>query len=148
MRADLAVKDLLSGDLRVQRAALGVVGVVAERRADSSIPVLVALQAALASDEPKEPEPPKPLSFLPPVRVDALRVEQMRIDVRDEVAWSGQPWRIDVDVRGDDLDTRTAADGWRCARPGGSCSTRCASRPRSRRGPTTSCSTRGCTSAA
>lgn len=103
VRADLAVRDLLGGDLRVQRAALEGAVVVAERRADGSVPVLAAVQAALASDEPKAPPPPKPISFLPPVRVDALRVEQMRLEVRDEVAWSGQTWRFDVDVRGDDL---------------------------------------------
>ncbi len=103
VRADLAVRDLLGGDLRVQRAALEGAVVVAERRADGSIPVLAAVQAALASDEPETPPPPKPISFLPPVRVDALRVEQMRLEVRDEVAWSGQTWRFDVDVRGDDL---------------------------------------------
>lgn len=103
VRVDLGVRDLLTGDLRVQRAAVGGVDVVAERRADRSIPVLEALLAAVASEEPREPEPQAPISFAPPVRVDALRVEQLRIEIRDEAAWSGQPWRVDVDVRGDHL---------------------------------------------
>ncbi|MCY2959104.1 MAG: DUF748 domain-containing protein [Planctomycetota bacterium] len=102
-RVDLALLDLLRGDLRVQRAEFSGTDLVLERRADRSMPLLAAIEAALASETPKEPERPKPISFAPPVRVDALRVESLRVHVRDEVAWTGHPWQFDVDVHGGDL---------------------------------------------
>jgi hypothetical protein len=103
VHADLALRDLLSADLRVQRAAAVGVDVVAERRADGEIPVLAALRAAVAEEQPAAKSRPQPLHFDPPLRIDALRVESLRLDVRDEVSWPGRAWRVEADVRGDDL---------------------------------------------
>lgn len=100
VRCDLALRDLMSGDVRVQRAELGGARLVAERRADGTMPALDALIAAAASEEEAAPRRIEPKSFASPVRVDALRIEQLRVDVRDART---APHVVDVDVRADDL---------------------------------------------
>lgn len=103
VRADIAMRDLVRGDARVQRATAVGIDLIAERRAEGSIPLLEALQAATASDELERAERPTPIHFDPPVRVDELRVESLRLDVRDRFAHGQQVWRIDADLRADDL---------------------------------------------
>lgn len=103
VRADIAMRDLVRGDARVQRAMAVGIDLIAERRADGSIPLLEALQAATASDEPERAERPTPIHFESPVRVDELRVESLRLAVRDRFAHGQQVWRIDADLRADDL---------------------------------------------
>ncbi len=121
IEGDVAVRDLLGGDLRVQRAAAIGLDVVAERLADGSVPVLDAVLAAAARAKDEPPKRPEPIHFDLPVRVDALRVESLRLDVRDELAWGDQHWRAVVDVRGDDIgypdrlgriEVRASGPGW------------------------------------
>ncbi|MBL8863092.1 MAG: DUF748 domain-containing protein [Planctomycetes bacterium] len=101
LRADLAVRDLLRGELRLSRAEARGVDLRLERRADGSLPLLDAL-AATAPDP--QGEEPAPLSFLPAVRVDALRASSVRLDVHDTLA-SGEDrhQRFELDLRADDL---------------------------------------------
>jgi len=101
MRGDLAMKDLVTGDLRVQRAEMRGVDVLVERRRDGTLPALAALIAATSTDDAPPVEEPAPISFAPPIRVDQLRAAGVRIVVRDELAWPNQPWQLDVDVRAD-----------------------------------------------
>lgn len=103
VRVDLALIDLVAGEVRVQRAEFSGVDVVAERRADRTIPVFEAIESALSSEKPTKPTRPAPMSFASPVRIDELRVEHLRIDVRDAALSGAQTWRVDVDLKGDDL---------------------------------------------
>ncbi len=118
-RADVAVLELLFGNIVVRRLEVDGMQLRLERRADGSLPLLdhfMSDQQAEAEEEKEELEeveeavaedtdasPLAGLSFRSPVRVDAARLQHLTITVIDHAVSPSTDARIDVDLRLSDL---------------------------------------------
>ncbi len=114
-RADIAVFQLLLGNLIVRRLEVDGLEVRVERAPDGSLPLLEHFAAAEPEEDPEEPEEPEEepeaapgnlfegLSFDSPVRLDAARLQRVTVRLVDRMQQPARRVRFDIDLRLSDL---------------------------------------------
>ena len=121
VHADVSVWNLLFGEIVVPRVEVDGLDVTLVRNADGEIVMPSLASAAGASgpsgagpdgqadaEEPAQPDSDagvddEPASLLSPVRVDALRVQNVQVNWRDETVDPPLVTRLDLDLRVSDL---------------------------------------------
>jgi len=101
--ADVALGDLLRGELRLQRLELDGLDLRWERRADGSIPWLEKFAASAEPDPPEEPPSSEPQTFVAPLKIDRLRASQLVLHVVDAALPGGSDLRLVANLRAEDV---------------------------------------------
>jgi len=109
LQGDISVLALFRGRLVVYRAAADGVDATFEREADGHIPLLDRFASSgSSSPPPKSPSTANasaPLDLQPPLRIDALRLEHVRVRVRDLCVNPPIDARLALDFRLSNLGT-------------------------------------------
>lgn len=125
VQGDLSAFNLLRGRLVVYRAEVDGVILAIDREADGSIPLLNRFLAAKQGQTPAvtsaTTQPVTPISLDAPLRIDAVRLSQVTVKLRDksvtpvfeavvlttlrvsDIGAPGEPTRVELDVRVDPL---------------------------------------------
>lgn len=114
VRGNISTLQLLKLNLEVWRAEADGVELVVERQRDGRIPLLDRLIAALPKSDPsaappapkRDPNAPRtPLSLAPPLTIDALRLQNAVVHLRDRSVTPEFTGRVLVDFRLSDVNS-------------------------------------------
>lgn len=104
-RLDISIKQLLTGNLTVYRVEADGAQAVVERLSDGSIPLLERFVSAEAqrSASPTTAPAGGPLDLIPPVTIDAVRLSNLRLNLKDQSVSPVFETTVNANVRLSDL---------------------------------------------
>jgi hypothetical protein len=109
VHGNLSIWQLLKGNLQVWRAEADGVDMLVERTADGRIPLLEHFASGASSSEPPAPQPqdtPPPdkvVEFKPPISVEAIRLNKVRVRLRDKFVQPAVEGDLIADIRVTDI---------------------------------------------
>lgn len=112
VRGNISTLQLLRLNLDVWRAEVDGAELMVERLPDGRVPLIDRLIAALPKPEPgapapppTNPAPPAPLSLAPPLKIDALRLQNAVVRLRDRSVQPEFTGRVLMDFRLSDVNS-------------------------------------------